>query len=663
MVFRIISFGKIILCLFIITSSCKKDAELIWFPENFDISDPAFQKIKDLEDRRDDAKIIEYLETGNPREKYWAIQAISSTQDSNSINLILKYLKEPQKTEVKKRLAYSLGQIRIRKAPGKEIQNVIESNQDPLVKHLLLEALGKIGGKEDLSYLAKFQTMGDSLLQLGKALGLYRMGLRDLISPSSIKWMIHGLDKDNFYLVRILCSNFLARIRPSDIMDNQERLIESMKNDEIAEVRMNIATSLGAGSGNSTRNALLETASKDPDFRVRVNSLSSLKLGMHKIDTATIKGTCGLSTLNERIANAEWIADMAEANDLSEILRAEEECQDWKVKGLLFKAALRVSSPSNKRALVQRLKKRIERSINDYEVALLLSFLLDYPFEHEFVFGFARDPSLGMVINSGAMYTLTAMVTHEEFESKFKSRNEEPPYPSFAQYFKYGVLSGDATLIGYGSRAFRNQEIPWTNYLQDFLFLETAKGNLDLPNESETLIEIDKTLAVLKGEDYEYPEIVYTHPPVWNEIESNFKYKKARVNTNKGSFEIFFYWDLAPLTVSNFVSLSQSGFYDGIRFHRVENNFVVQGGCPRGDGWGGPGYSIRSEFAAQYFVGSVGMASAGKDTEGCQWFVSHYPTSHLDGKYSCFAGVTTGMDVVYDLAVGDTILGISLEGE
>ena len=96
-------------------------------------------------------------------------------------------------------------------------------------------------------------------------------------------------------------------------------------------------------------------------------------------------------------------------------------------------------------------------------------------------------------------------------------------------------------------------------------------------------------------------------------------------------------------------------------FHRVVPNFVVQAGCPRGDGWGSTDYTIRSEFdPMNYGEGYMGMASAGKHTESCQWFITHSPAPHLEGRYTIFAKVTQGMDVVHRIEIGDQILGIDL---
>ncbi|WP_202800188.1 peptidylprolyl isomerase [Pontibacter sp. BAB1700] len=113
--------------------------------------------------------------------------------------------------------------------------------------------------------------------------------------------------------------------------------------------------------------------------------------------------------------------------------------------------------------------------------------------------------------------------------------------------------------------------------------------------------------------------------------------------------------------MANFVELANKQFFDGLYFHRVVPNFVAQGGDKRGDGWGSSDYSIRSEFAPlHYREGYVGMASAGKDTESNQWFITHSPTPHLDGRYTIFAKVVEGMDVVHQLEVGDKIRQVNL---
>ncbi len=141
---------------------------------------------------------------------------------------------------------------------------------------------------------------------------------------------------------------------------------------------------------------------------------------------------------------------------------------------------------------------------------------------------------------------------------------------------------------------------------------------------------------------------------------------KGTIYTDKGNMLVEFYDDDAPNTVANFVKLSKEGFYDGLTFHRVIPNFVIQGGCPIGNGAGGPGYSIDCETSGgnQYHDrGVLSMAHAGKNTGGSQFFICHSrdQTAHLDGVHTCFGKVVEGLDVIDDIRMGDKIIKIEIE--
>ena len=139
----------------------------------------------------------------------------------------------------------------------------------------------------------------------------------------------------------------------------------------------------------------------------------------------------------------------------------------------------------------------------------------------------------------------------------------------------------------------------------------------------------------------------------------------AEIHTNKGIMKISFFEKDAPNTVKNFVSLAEKGFYDGLTFHRVIPNFVIQGGCPNGTGAGGPGYTIDCELDGdnQYHDrGVLSMAHAGRNTGGSQFFVCHSRdnTAHLDGNHTCFGKVVEGVDIVDDIQQGDSIDSITI---
>jgi peptidyl-prolyl cis-trans isomerase B (cyclophilin B) len=136
--------------------------------------------------------------------------------------------------------------------------------------------------------------------------------------------------------------------------------------------------------------------------------------------------------------------------------------------------------------------------------------------------------------------------------------------------------------------------------------------------------------------------------------------KTAEIHTAKGVMKVEFYEKDAPKTVENFISLSEKGFYDGLTFHRVIPDFVIQGGCPNGTGTGGPGYKIDCELTGdnQYHDrGVLSMAHAGRNTGGSQFFICHSRnnTSHLDRNHTCFGKVVEGLAVIDDIRAGDKI--------
>lgn len=144
---------------------------------------------------------------------------------------------------------------------------------------------------------------------------------------------------------------------------------------------------------------------------------------------------------------------------------------------------------------------------------------------------------------------------------------------------------------------------------------------------------------------------------------------KAIIHTEKGEMEVEFYTDDAPGTVANFVKLSKEGYYDGLTFHRVIPDFVIQGGCPKGDGTGGPGYKIDCELDGEnqyHDRGVLSMAHAGRDTGGSQFFICHSRknTAHLDRNHTVFGKVVSGVEIIDSIRQGDVMTKVEIvDGE
>ncbi|MES2463365.1 MAG: peptidylprolyl isomerase [Armatimonadota bacterium] len=145
-------------------------------------------------------------------------------------------------------------------------------------------------------------------------------------------------------------------------------------------------------------------------------------------------------------------------------------------------------------------------------------------------------------------------------------------------------------------------------------------------------------------------------------IDASKKYH-ASIATTRGTIEVDLFAADAPMTVNNFVFLARDGFYDGIKFHRVIPNFMVQGGDPTGSGAGGPGYKFRDETSGnpnRHKTGSLSMANAGPNTNGSQFFITHAPQPHLDGKHTVFGQVTSGQEIVDAIKQGDSIQSVTI---
>ncbi len=139
----------------------------------------------------------------------------------------------------------------------------------------------------------------------------------------------------------------------------------------------------------------------------------------------------------------------------------------------------------------------------------------------------------------------------------------------------------------------------------------------------------------------------------------------ATFDTDRGLIKVELYPDKAPLTVANFVNLAKRGFYDGLNFHRVIPDFMIQGGCPQGTGTGGPGYKFEDETknGVAHERGVLSMANAGPNTNGSQFFITHIATNWLDGKHTVFGKVVSGLEVVDAVKQGDKIKSVTIEGD
>jgi cyclophilin family peptidyl-prolyl cis-trans isomerase len=259
------------------------------------------------------------------------------------------------------------------------------------------------------------------------------------------------------------------------------------------------------------------------------------------------------------------------------------------------------------------------------------------------------------VVRTSAIATLAAIGRNETLTRSART--------ALATIFRNLLdLSADPAVLGTIASTLADSTLAYREILKNPDFLYRAKKKLRLPEHYEALEPIEAAIAHFEKRKPELPAKEFNHPIDWEHVKSIPHDLRATIKTTRGNIVIRLLVNESPGSVANFIELVRENYFDNRFFHRVVPNFVIQAGCKRGDGWGSEDYSIRSEFSPRlYRTGSVGMASAGKDTEGTQWFITHSPTPHLDGRYTIFAEVTEGMPVVNYIQAGDKITDVVLE--
>lgn len=327
---------------------------------------------------------------------------------------------------------------------------------------------------------------------------------------------------------------------------------------------------------------------------------------------------------------------------------------------MLIGKALELVSGNDK--LTVRLTSRAEAlyhsTDDDMEKAWLLKSFAAVPLKYSFVEKEMKNAQ-SAVISTYAMETLTLMRKSAFFEisADIMLLQDIDLDEEFLRIFKEGAGSGDIALVSLSASVLRDPGLNYRDLIKNTGFIEEALLAAVSPEMAEARAELIATLEYFSGRKIDIDiKPRFNHPINWERVMQIPPRQLIGIITGKGEIIVQLNVNRCPGTVSAFLELAGSGFYNNRRIHRLVPNFVVQDGCPRGDGWGGPPFTIRSEFTPSPFVAGVfGMASAGKDTEGSQWYITHTAAPHLEGKYTNFGFVVSGMEVVQRLEAGDLI--------
>jgi cyclophilin family peptidyl-prolyl cis-trans isomerase/HEAT repeat protein len=684
------------------------------------VHQPIIVTITQAEDQRrwgDD--LMGLLSNPSPAVRKRAALAAGRIGDEGAVKSLSYVLERDSDTSVRAMAAFALGEIEAESGADALIA-VLKNTSAPVeIRARAIEGLGKIAAALPHEQEARQRKLGAAILdalkfELGRTTKDTSVALLGLTAalrsrPADAGAVIVGFLSKSNPRVRADAANALARLRLKAGIDQLRKLTSD--NDPI--VRANAARVLGISEDKQSYDRLLALATNDKDSRVRVNAIRALgalkdpraaepllKRGQFLsqknlatlppelneiLEIATTLGrlrnpssaVAWLHKLNEtfnhrapevdvalvRIAPATYLADFGTGDQAKRKVQ-ETILLDWRAASGIAAGLGEIAATPEIASITPALSKTAQN---------LLRAMLDYR-------------NSGLNIN-------TLVAVHSEYAipdvlralAAFKPQDLASVARAQLNESDAIVRSTAADLLGDLSPSEENTRAlaaAWPQAANDTLN-DAALSILDALGKQKSAAANDqikealksgdhlirrKAVAVLKangaGDFSSQIGTVQTRNTVadYNRALGRIgKNLRAVVTTSKGSFTIELLPEAAPLTVDNFVQLAQRDYFRNVTIHRVVPNFVIQDGDPRGDGNGGPGYQIRCQInELPYDRAAVGMALSGKDTGGSQWFVTHSPQPHLDGGYTVFGRVVTGMDVVDKIVRGDVIQSVTI---
>jgi len=644
--------------------------------------DATIRQIGTVQDERNTAAIVPFLSNANPTYRREAALALASVQASAAVPGLLPLLRDADPS-VRRAAAYALGQTGDSTAVDSLRVRVLKE-ADGQVRRYVHEALGRTVTRHSLPELWRVEILTDTARAAALAWGLSRAALRGLTSPETIRRTVlllnspklpvrgrlaavvglsrtRGLDAD----LRRLAKSTLLRVAQKD-WNYAVRAAAASTLGKIAALPTAAAPSpdatpaAAAAKSASPAAVLARLATKDPDYRVRLIAIRALPYdtGSYAASRKAVFTALNRDQPAVALTAAEWLLAHAKGESGAALaaLADGNKQASVRVRAALLRAAVHHASPAARPSLVETIEKRYPAAPTVYEKGFLLEALSEDPAAFDFVRTEAFAPGQSPVVAGYAAGALLAMRRLPDFPA---SRHAD-----FAVAMRQCLSSGDVALLGTAAEALGDAKLYPVAQPADITALRDAQAKLQLPREIEAWQGIQQALDKLEKAPKPTPSPLATaaqHPIDWAVVQGVPLGQQVRLRTSKGIILLELKPNEAPGAVASFVTLINQKFYDNLYFHRVVPNFVAQGGDPRGDGNGSAPYNLRSEFGdLRYEEGSVGLASAGKDTESCQFFITYTPTPHLDGRYPIFAQVVGGLDVVHKLDIGDQILGVEL---
>ncbi|MFZ2323259.1 MAG: peptidylprolyl isomerase [Ignavibacteriaceae bacterium] len=631
--------------------------------------------IRTTYERSFDSDIIyKYLNSDSEQEAKSALLSIAQSDDTLFIPEILKLDLNKFGNEV----CFTLGQIGHCRKSLDYLWNYLRSSPHSAQYPKIFFAIGKIGNKNDLDSLIRFYNSFHSTIfpyeGISEAvLQFHIRGIKSEEAKSILEKEVINNFSDNNRITKALFALFRYGGSNKIIPEMTSILTEDTFSENLKQYSL---MNFGAlKTFHETKKNILDTKSinlkihyaKDLCY-LNFELANNLDLFFDYLNDAnenvSLQSAVSLKNISLPLSlNKEYISGIKQKidsllydNTMSESFRGELFLSRYQ----LFKGDEEHNKLLNKLDLPAKYKIQFYGNCSNEEIAF--KNLLNFYLESENLTD--KIEALTQLLNkiNGTNY-------HDEFYSiLISSLNSE-----FAPLISIAADGMDSSFISSNKDELKKIILNKINLEKDNPdFLESTMSLINLArkidkgfyqlildeSESSKLYSIRKFISNKTGHKLKGFKELDNFEDIWDYA---FKYNSAIIKTNKGEIEIQFYSGIAPVSVADFCMLADKNFYNQITFHRVVPGFVIQAGDPTATGWGGPGYDIISEFSDTDFkIGYVGMASAGKDTEGSQFFIMQGSYPHLNNRYTLFAKVINGMDIVYNITQDDRIISIKL---
>ena len=608
-------------CLVAIASSgCARDSS----SSSDLLHSPSLQAVVELQEARDAHALVRLLRHRDPSVRARTAFALGSVQDPGAATELTELLGDDVAT-VRSEAAFALGQLtRSSRVVESALLEALAGEQDPDVQHSLIYALGKAGSETASEVLTNMDPNGPS--GPDAALALSRLLARGEAAPAALEGLLRRL-VDTDPVVRENAAWGIANaFIPGSWRAQRERVFSALDGyDRSDEAAANLIRALGTLSDPDARRRIIDWLGASPDWRIRATAAESLGGAETSAERGALLRALNDSSAHVRMAaaNALLVTSLAAA-DLDRIVAWVEAHPDDSYTPAALMAVLAAGGRS--RTVLDWIGRLPADDVTKWRGAIAAAALLPGEDAVAVLAEVSRSPSLAL---SGEAIQALAIKWVQG------ARTSSGLVPIFYEAFARALRARDPVT-----------EPLLRQVLRDSMF--AALG-------SDSLLSTSPSAAATEPVPF---------PPLdWAFLAELGAYPRLVLETERGVVVVDLFTEEAPLTVMTLARLAEEGRLDGVPFHRVLPNFMVQGGdVERGDGLGDPGFWIPSELThLRYVRGTLGMARTDKDTENSQFFITHSMQPHLDGGYTAFGSVVEGLDVVDAIMEGDRVVRARIE--